>query len=130
VLDCEPLAGWRIIADPASLDGAPWPADATVVRISPDDVFVIVDEPPDLEDPYAIVTPERGFAGAELDTATLGSIAERHIEWPVPTARPTVAQGQVAGVPSKLVLRVDGTALLLVACAARAELEDRLNREP
>ncbi|MEQ1699736.1 MAG: hypothetical protein ABMA25_06480 [Ilumatobacteraceae bacterium] len=41
MLVCEPLAGWRIIADPAALDAAPWPAGAQVVRISPDDAFVI-----------------------------------------------------------------------------------------
>ena len=41
-------------------------------------------------------------------------------------ARPALAQGQIAGVPAKLVLHADGSALLLVACAARHELEERL----
>ena len=32
-----PLVGWRIIAESAALDSAPWPAGSQVVRISPDD---------------------------------------------------------------------------------------------
>ena len=53
-------------------------------------------------------------------------IALHHIEWQLPGARPALAQGQIAGVPAKLVLDTDGSALLLVACAARRELEERL----
>ena len=122
-----PLHGWRIIADPAALDSAPWPSDAHVVRISPDDAFVIgATEPTVPADPHAIVTPENGFAGAALSAERTAHIALHHIEWQIPVTRPALAQGQIAGVPSKLVLHADGSALLLVACAARHELEDRL----
>jgi hypothetical protein len=138
VLACEPirftaLVGWRIIADPAALDAAPWPessesAGAGVVRISPDDVFLIGGSEPSIPgDPYAIVTPEHGFSGATLSATQLADIGLHHIEWAVPATRPALAQGQIAGVPAKLVLHADGTALLLVASAARHELEDRLN---
>jgi len=129
---CEPLsfaglAGWRIIADPAALDAAPWLSGAQVVRISPDDVFLIGAAAPTVPaDPHAIVTPEFGFAGAELSATQTADIALHHIEWHLPHHRPAVAQGQIAGVPAKLVLHADGSALLLVACAARHELEDRL----
>lgn len=127
MLACEPLVGWRIIADPAALDQAPWPAGSHVVRISPDDVFVIgAAEPSVPADPHAIVTPEHGFAGASLTADEVEHTALHHIEWQLPGNRPALAQGQIAGVPAKLVLHADGSALLLVACAARHELEDRL----
>ena len=134
MLACEPLTfesvkGWRIIADPAALDATPWPAGSRVVRISPDDVFLIgAVEPTVPTDPHAIVTLEHGFAGATLTAERTADIALHHIEWMLPneSARPCVAQGQIAGVPAKLVLHTDGTALLLVACAARHELEERL----
>lgn len=129
---CEPLrfeglVGWRIIADPAALDAATWPAGSSVVRISPDDAFVIgAEEPVIAADEHAIVTPELGFAGADLSAEQTADLALRHIEWLLPATRPALAQGQIAGVPAKLVLRADGSAQLLVACAARHELEDRI----
>ncbi len=128
MLVCEPLAGWRVIADPAALDAAPWPAGAQVVRISPDDAFVIGGAEPTVPaDAHAIVTPEHGFAGCTLSAVQVAVLDERHIEWQLPAARPALAQGQVAGVPAKLVLHADGSAQLLVACAARHELQERLS---
>ena len=98
------------------------------MRISPDDVFLIgAAEPSVPGDPYAIVTPEHGFSSATISATQLADIGLYHIEWAVPSERPSLAQGQIAGVPAKLVLHADGTALLLVACAAQHELEDRLN---
>jgi hypothetical protein len=126
VLGCRPLAGWRIVADPDALDAATWPSGATAIRISPDDVFVIGGAEPVISDPDAIVTPEHGFHAIDLGIEQLAGIAERHIEWALPTTSPALAQGRVAGVPAKLVLEADGTALLLVAAAARHELLDRL----
>jgi hypothetical protein len=126
VLACEPLAGWRIIATPAAMDAAVWPDGATAVRISPDDAFVIGGTEPTLSDPHAIITPEHGFVGARLTAAGVALLAERHIEWQLPPARPALGQGQIAGVPAKLVLHADGSALLLVATAAHHELVERV----
>ena len=127
----SPLDGWRIIAEPSALDAAPWPQGATVVRISPDDVFLVSATgssavPTVPGDTHAIVTPEHGFAGATLSADEVRHLDLHHIEWELPAARPALAQGRIAGVPAKLVLHADGSALLLVACAARAELEERL----
>lgn len=122
----ERLAGWRVIAEPAALDAVVWTADATPVRISPDDTFVIGGAAPTLSDPHAIVTPEHGFVGASLTAAELAHLAERHIEWALPTALPALAQGQIAGVPAKLILHADGSAQLLVATAAHHELAERI----
>ena len=59
-------------------------------------------------------------------------MSARHIEWPLPTERPALAQGAVAGVPAKVWLP-DGTGagrvgdvLLLTATAYADELTDRL----
>lgn len=121
------LIGWRIIANAAALDAVKWPKGSRVVRISPDDVFLIgAAEPKVPGDAHAIVTPEHGFSGIELSAEQVASIAEQHIEWQLPVDRPSMGQGQIAGVPSKLLLAADGSALLLVACAASHELLDRL----
>lgn len=127
----SPLDGWRVIAEPTALDTAQWPAGSTVVRISPDDVFVIAAAPGGAvpvvpADAHAIITPEHGFAGATLSAAEVDHVGLHHIEWELPSQRPALAQGRIAGVPAKLVLHADGSALMLVACAARAELEERL----
>jgi hypothetical protein len=127
----HPVAGWRVIASPDALDVMLAGPGSTVVRISPDDALVIgPTEPHVLGDEHAIITPEHGFAAAELTADQLTSIAVEHIEWQLPTARPALAQGQIAGVPAKLVLHAGGGATLLVACAARHELEARLNPRP
>lgn len=126
MLACESLIGWRIIAEPSALDDAVWPEGATIVRISPDDVYVIGAAEPAVSDPHAIVTPEHGFNGAALTADQVAEIALRHIEWQLPVARPALAQGQIAGVPAKLVLHADGSALLLVATAAHHELVARI----
>lgn len=119
------VPGWRIIATPVALDTAPWPAGAQVVRISPDDAYIMGSAEPTVPaDPHAIITPELGFSSAVVHD--VAALAEAHIEWSVPAHRPAVAQGQIAGVPAKLVLHADGTTQLLVACAARQELQERL----
>lgn len=126
----SPVAGWRVIASPAALDAMLTGPGCTVVRISPDDAFVIgTPEPRVPGDEHAIVTPEHGFAAVELTAAQVGAIAVEHIEWQLPAARPALAQGQIAGVPAKLVLHAGGGATLLVACAARHELDARLTAD-
>ena len=129
---CDPISfatlpGWRIIAEPAALDAAPWPTGSRVVRISPDDVFLIGEAEPTVPlDPHAIIATELGFSAATLTADDVERIALHFIEWQLPAHRPAFAQGQIAGVAAKLVLHADGTALLLVGCAARHELEERL----
>ena len=138
-LSPQRLVGWRIIATPAALDGAKWPKGSRAVRISPDDVFLIgAVEPKITGDAHAIVTPEHGFSGIELSAGQVASIAEQHIEWELPSDFPAswfvyprsatavLLQGQIAGVPAKLLVAADGSALLLVACAASHELHSRL----
>jgi len=119
----ERLRGIRVVADPGSLDRATWRGDdVTVVRFAPDDAFAIHATAVDIDDDQAIVEDEVGFVGAWLHP----DVVEPHIEWPLPTTRPAVAQGSIAGVPAKLWLPAKGDALLLTAAAYAHELAGRL----
>ena len=125
----EPLAGLRVVAEPAALDGARWAgAEVTVLRFAPDDAFGIGATGVETADEHAIVAPETGFAGLWL---TLDDLV-RHLEWPLPAERPVLAQGSIAGVPAKVWLPAgagpdgDGTVLVLTAAAYADELADRL----
>jgi hypothetical protein len=120
------LRGVRVVADPASLDRAAWHGDedddVTILRFAPDDAFGLGARTVDVDDPDGIVEDEPGFVGAWLPAAEI----EPHTEWPLPTVRPALAQGSIAGVPAKLWLPADGDALLLTAAAYARELEVRL----
>ena len=124
----EPVAGLRVVADPAALDGARWSGEAgvTVLRIAPDEAFAIGAASVDIDDPDAIVEPEPGFSGARLDSAALESVLA-HVEFGLPAERPALVQGKVAGVPAKLLFSDgDAPALLVVQTAYVADLEARL----
>ena len=115
--------GVRVVADPASLDRASWRGDdVTVLRLAPDDAFGVGATAVDIDDEHAIVEEEVGFVGAWLDPDDV----EPHLEWSLPTERPALAQGSIAGVPAKLWLPADGDALLLTAAAYGDELSRRL----
>lgn len=122
----EPLRGLRVVADPAALDAARWTGrDPLVLRFAPDEAFAIGAEGVDIDDAHAIVVGESGFSGAWLTADELLSHVVPHVEWPLPETRPALAQGSIAGVPSKLWLEGE-RALLLTLAAYRHELEGRL----
>ncbi len=121
----ETLPGLRVVATPESLDGALWSEDAIVLRFAPDDAFAIGMSDVALAGDDAIVEPERGFVGTWLTRDELVDHVQPHIEWPLPAARPALAQGLIAGVPAKLWLE-DDRALLLCAAAYAHELTERL----
>jgi hypothetical protein len=117
------LRGLRVIADAASLDRAQWHGtDVTVLRFAPDDAFGLGALSVDVGDEHAIVEDDAGFVGAWLSPAEI----EPHMEWPLPTERPALAQGSIAGVPAKLWLPAHEDALVLTATAYAHELEERL----
>ncbi len=126
----ETIHGTRVVASPAALDAAVWPANATALRFASDDVFVIGAEALSISSEHAIVAPESGFSGCWLNEGELAHVAA-HIDWPLPAAseRPVLAQGFVAGVPAKLYLTGstgDNAALLLTNTPYAAELWERL----
>ena len=122
----EPMPGLRVVADPAALDRASWRGDDVIVlRIAPDEALAIRATSVAIDDDHAIIEPEAGFVGSSgwsLDGL------RAHIEWSIPTARPVLAQGSVAGVPARLWLTA-GDRVLLVTAAAHADvLAERLPR--
>ena len=118
------LHGLRVVADPAALDAARWhgAAEITVLRLAADDAFAIGAETVDVDDEHAIVESEPGLAGAWFPVEAIA----RHLEWPLPTDRPALAQGAVAQVPARVWLPDDGQALLITAAAYADELASRL----
>jgi hypothetical protein len=121
------VAGVRIVAAPAALDGARWTGDdVDVLRIAPDEALGLGATGVTLDgDPDAIVEPEAGFSVALVDRGELAALAA-HTEWPLPIdgSAGTLAQGKVAGVPAKIV--VGDPCLLVIQTAYADELERRL----
>ena len=126
------LEATRVVAAPAALDAltadAPWRNGALALRIAEDELLVTA--PPDFEvpgDPHAIVHRETGFSCAWLDAADAKRFLDRECDWKRPAGRPTLAQGEVAGVPVKLWFETERTLLLLPAPFGAA-LQRRLIR--
>lgn len=121
----EALSGLRVVASAAALDRAPWTEGTIVLRFAPDDAFALGATEIDIGEGEAIVAHESGFAGTWLTTHELQSLVVPLLVWPLPEARPALAQGLIAGVPAKLWLD-DDRALLLCAAAYAHELAERL----
>ena len=122
----EPLRGIRVVASPAAIDGGRWRGDrAVLLRLAPDEMLVLDPDGVRVFEDGAIYEPEMGFVGTWLDADSLEQVLER-VEWPVPVARPALAQGKIAGVPAKLWLDADGRALLLTHAAYAFDLTRNL----
>lgn len=125
--ELERVAAVRIVATPATLDAAAWPANAIVLRTAPDEVLLIGGGPPDLDDPWAIVVPDAGWSGVWMSSADADRLLDHACAWRRPTERPAFAQGLVAELPVKLWFEQERT-LLVVASTLAAELADRADR--
>jgi hypothetical protein len=101
------------------------------LRIAPDEVLVLGAGPlgvPDLTiagDEHAIVVDEAGYSGRWLTWDAYERRVADQVEWRLPTERPALGQGRVAGVPAKLWCTDDGV-LVLVATAYAHDLSERL----
>jgi hypothetical protein len=121
----EVIRARRVVATPASLDGAVWPEGSLALRIAPDDVLMIGDGPLEVNDLHAIVDEESGFAGIWMPAGEAEEFLAGECAWELPEQRPAVAQGMVAGLPAKLWLDHDRV-LLMVPAALVHELAARL----
>jgi hypothetical protein len=120
----ETIVATRIVATAAAIDAlaAATGPDVAVLRVAPDDALVL--GAPDassvmIDDPHAIVVAETGFSGVWLAPDALDAIVGPFIEWNVPTTRPALAQGLIAGIPAKLWLTTDRVLLLCPTAYAR-----------
>ena len=137
------LSAFRVVADPVTIDGAlAWALgaqlaelDATVLRLAPDDLLVLVAGrlSPVLGalhreinglDRHAIVETEAGFAGIWYHTDHARRWVAGHADWLLPDGD-GLSQGQVAGLAVKIL--VDGERTLVAVAAPIAhELAERL----
>ena len=125
MLALETIRGVRIVAEPPAIEGIKVADGEIVLRLAPDDAFVLIDGPLESVDVDAIIVEEAGFVGCWLTPAEVESRLVPHIEWPLPATRPVLAQGLIAGVPAKLWLATD-RALLLCAAPYAHDLAERL----
>ncbi|MEP6808018.1 MAG: hypothetical protein ABI978_05410, partial [Chloroflexota bacterium] len=115
----------RVVASPDVLDAIDWPDAIAPLRLAPDDLFAVGATVAEVADEHAVVADEPGLVGWWLSDDELAELVLEHVDWPLPIARPALAQGLVAGVPAKLWLTND-RALLLCAAAYAHELIERL----
>ncbi|MBI5087824.1 MAG: hypothetical protein HZB15_02845 [Actinobacteria bacterium] len=126
----EPLHGLRVVATPAAVDAIA--TGTVVVRIAPDEAFVIGASDLRLDDPHAIVEPESAFVGWWLEPDEVADLLGNRVEWVLPTplaGSSQLAQGLVAGVPMKLWVgdaTDDARSLLIVSRSLAHEAHDRL----
>ena len=120
----EQLHALRVVASPEVLDGLAWAGDVAALRLAPDDLLAIGAASVEAGGEHLIVD-EVGFVGWWLTADEVHAHVLPHLDWPLPTQRPALAQGLVAGVPAKLWL-TEERALLLCAAAYAHELEERL----
>jgi hypothetical protein len=121
----ERLHGLRVVSTPAALDHARIVGDALVLRIASDELIAFGATSVDVDDPYAIVEHETTFQMWELTPTEFAEHVVRHIEWTLPSTRPALAQGLVAGVALKLWLDHDRV-LLIASSGLVHEVADRL----
>lgn len=121
----EPLTAIRVVADQRTLDDLAVPDATATLRLAPDDMLVIGATQTEIAHEHAIAEDETGLVGWWLTPDELTDLVLPHVEWPLPAARPALAQGLVAGVPAKIWLTED-RALLLCATAYAHELAERV----
>ncbi len=127
-LDFSEIEAVRVAALSSVLDTAQ--VSEPMIRIAPDEALFIGDSAPEsiaVSDPSAIIEADNGWSGAWLGIAAFLQLCAHTIDWQLPTARPTVAQGLIAGVPAKVWMRSDDDdVLLFVQTALVHELIERL----
>ena len=99
VREPEPFAGWRVVATPPALDALEARTGQRVACGSPPTTLLVLSggEQPVLDDPDAIVEPETGFAGWELDPPAVRALLVRHVEWQLPARAPDPGPGSGGG---------------------------------
>ena len=125
MLDFVTMHGRRVVASATALDAAQWPDGALVLRLAPDDVFVIGPGDLAVDDEHAIVCDEAGWSGVWLPVDVFEAHAQSHIHWSIAEHRPAFAQGLMAQIPVKLWLENERV-LVLTATVSRHELAERL----
>lgn len=120
----EILAGTRVVADPSTIDTVVAPEGARLLRIAPDDLFVLGGGDVKVDDSEAIVEPEIMFAGLWLHRTAAEDWVSLNADWQLPPGD-GFAQGMVAALPVKILVEGDRV-LVIVPVSFAQELEERL----
>ncbi len=127
-LELLQLDAWRVVATPDVLDAAADVAD--MIRIASDEALFVGEDSPAMlvsADSSTIVEPDAGWSGAWMSESSFVMMCAHAIDWKLPTNRPALAQGLIAGVPGKVWMTEDSDdVLLLVPWALAYELIERL----
>ncbi|MEM7115352.1 MAG: hypothetical protein AAF614_23120 [Chloroflexota bacterium] len=115
----------RIVGTAVSLDALTLPNEAIFLRIAPDEAYIYPPTAVELDDEWAIVKQDSGLAGVWIAADMMADLLEHLCEWEVPTVRPVLCQGMIAGLPTKLWFEED-RCLLLVPSSLAAEMEARI----
>ena len=119
----EVVAAVRIAAAPAALDAASWPADATELRLAPDEVLLLDVLDAAAPEPHAIVFPDTSWVRFGVSPDVGARLFERGATWPPPAQG--LGQGAIAGIPAKVVVDTDRWCIVVQGVLAD-EFEDRL----
>lgn len=127
VLAPETLVGTRVVALPGAIDACitSLPDTMTAMRFASDEVFLIGTGQIEIDDEFGIVEREVGLSAFRLTPAQFDRLIAPRIEWPIPSARPTLAQGRFLAVPVKIWL-TEELVLLICATAFAHELQERI----
>lgn len=126
------LEATRIVACPEVLDdafaSATEPASVSMsgrmLRVAPDEALCLGTLGREaIADPHAIVERESAFFGAWCEASEAHELLARHCAWPIPRARPVLAQGAVAEIAVKLWIEPDRVLFLVPAPFAVAFAE-------
>ncbi|MEM9202100.1 MAG: hypothetical protein AAGC53_10585 [Actinomycetota bacterium] len=120
----EVVTAVRIASTAEALDAAVWPADATPLRLAPDDVLLVGVRHVEAPEPHAIVFVDTGWARFRVSPIVGAELMRAGAAWPAPASG--LGQGMILGVPAKLVV-ADGEWWVLVLGAVADEFEERLH---
>ncbi|MGB1505991.1 MAG: hypothetical protein ACPHIC_04155 [Acidimicrobiales bacterium] len=119
----ELVAAVRVVAVPEALDAATWPADATEMRLAPDEVLLLDVLDATAPEPHAIVFPDTGWVRFTLSPDVGAQLFEGAATWPPPSLG--FGQGAIAGIPAKVFVEADCWSVVVPAGLA-SDFEDRL----
>ena len=119
----EAVAAVRVAATAEALDAARWPADATALRVAPDEVLLLdaLDATP--PEPHAIVFGDTGWVRFVLTPEQGRALMAGGAAWPPPAEG--LGQGLVAGIPAKVHV-ADDRWWVLVQAVFVDEFEERV----
>ncbi len=116
----------RIVAQPSALDQINVADDVIVMRTAADELLIFPPQAVEISDAYAIIIEDGSFSGGWFEMEEALNFLLHNTEWELPTTRPAFAQGNVAGIPTKLHFEIDRV-LILVPAPYAHEMEARMS---